>query len=353
MDKYFEVFDLGINSLGIVDVYDEIVWERRYYESGYFELHAPATDNNLKLLAENRILYQNSAEESGLITAIFLSEEDGTGKITVCGRFLSFLLHKRLIKSETVVSGNAETIMRKLVTDVMANNEGFEIIKLGEISKTSGTYSAPIGYGDLHDTLSMISMLSGTAFRLRLSPAEKLIYFECYEGKDRSVNQTENPQIVFSADYDNILSSAQLTRDITPEINAATVRYSGEYGEISLEYNPLKLTGLDKKEIYIDEVPKTKRSGGTTVIDEEATIAEFTKIAKEAITAPTFDFTCAVSYEGEYRAGYDLGDIVTVYKKEWGITKSLRITTMTENTTAAGYSVIPVFGEPFPSGLEE
>lgn len=355
MGKYFEVFDLNIDSLGIVDVYDEIVWERRYYEAGYFELHAPATENNINLLIENRILYKNGSEESGLITAVFLSEEDGVGKIAVYGRFLSFLLYKHLIKSEFTASGNAETTMRTLVGNVItstASGDYIKIIKLGEISGAVGTYSAPIGYGDLHDTLSTISMLSGTAFRLRLSPSERLIYFECYEGKNRSIEQTANPQIVFSADYENILSSAQLTRDTTSEVNAATIRYRGEYGEISLEYNPLNLEGIEKKEVYLEEFPKTKLSGGVTVIDEAATLAEFEKLAKEAIAAPTFDFTCAVSYEGEYKADYDLGDIVTIYKKEWGVTKNLRITTMTENTTAAGYSVIPVFGEPFPLGQE-
>lgn len=356
MAEYFEIFSRDIVSLGIVDVYDECVWERRYFEAGYFELHAPSTENNLKLLKRGRFLYKNGSAESGMITAINLTEEDGVGKITVYGRFLSYLLHKHLIKNSYTFDGSAESAMRALVSGVICNSDRDDYIpyiKLGNITGASGVFSGSVDYGDLHDTLSNISQLSGTAFRLRLDPAAKLIYFECYEGKNRSVEQTANPQVVFSGEYDNILSSASISEDETPEVNAVTVRYKGVYGEISVSYNPSNASGANKKEIYVEaEAETVTTSEGITAIDTSSTRAKFLQTAKETIKAVTRDFTCAVSYEGEYKAQYDLGDIVTVYKKEWGIIQNLRIVTLTENTTAAGYEVIPVFGEPYPSGQE-
>lgn len=356
MVEYFEIFSRDIVSLGIVDVYDECVWERRYFEAGYFELHVPATENNLRLLKRGNFIYKNGAEESGTITAVTLTEEDGVGKISVYGRFLSYLLHKHLIKGSYDFGESAESVMRQLVNAVVCNTDRGDyipFIKLGEITNTAGRFNGHVDYGDLHDTLSAISKLSGTAFRLRLDPAAKLLYFECYEGKDRSINQTANPQVVFSDGDDNILSSATLSVDETPEVNAVTARYSGGYGELIVNWSPSNASGAAKKEIYIEGQAVTRQnSEGVTVLDKAATRAKLLQSAKEALRAITKDFTCAVKYEGEYKTGFDLGDIVTVYKKAWGVIQHLRIITLTENTTAAGYEVIPVFGEPYPSGQE-
>lgn len=356
MAEYFEIFSRDIVSLGIVDVFDECVWERRYFEAGYFELHAPATENNLRLLKRGRFLYKNGAEESGMITATTLTEEDGVGKIAVYGRFLSYLLHKHLIKGSYDFDDTAENVMRQLVNAVVCNTsrgDYISFIKLGVSAGTAGAFDGHVDYGDLHDTLSSISKLSGTAFRLRLDPAAKLLYFECYEGKDRSIKQTVNPQVVFSDGDDNILSSATLTEDETPEVNAVTARYNGAYGEVVVNWSPSNASGADKKEVYIEGQAVTRQnSEGVTVLNTAATRAKLLQTAKEALKTLTRDFTCAVSYEGEYKTGFDLGDIVTVYKKAWGVIQHLRIVTLTENTTAAGYEVIPVFGEPYPLGQE-
>ena len=49
------VMDNDFTPQGVIDVYSSLIWERRFYENGYFELHAPATENNIKLLKQNYI----------------------------------------------------------------------------------------------------------------------------------------------------------------------------------------------------------------------------------------------------------------------------------------------------------
>ena len=68
----------------------------------------------------------------------------------------------------------------------------------------------------------------------------------------------------------------------------------------------------------------------------------------ETIKAISDEFRCVAS-TGGYKKEYELGDVVTVFKPEWGVTKNMRLEKVTENTTGAGFEIIPVFGEPFPA----
>ena len=49
-------YDKNLNRLGVIDVFRSLIWTRKYYECGTFEIHAPLNARNLQLLAENNIL---------------------------------------------------------------------------------------------------------------------------------------------------------------------------------------------------------------------------------------------------------------------------------------------------------
>lgn len=352
MADYFEVFSDNFENIGIVDIYDELVWERRFYEAGYGEVHAPATANNLNLLENGRILYKNGAKESMLITATDSVESDGSVTVTAYGRFLSWILKKHIVKGLYELSGNVQDVMRMLVQTVVMNSATEDFIpelRLGVKSNVTATFSGTIGYGDLHDILTNISKQTGVGFAIEFNPENHLLYFTCTEGKDRSVGQETNPQIVFSKEYDNITSSAELMIDTTEEVNSVTVRYKGELGELEVNYNPQHKTGREKKEILILGNPVTYTTPeGETKMNVSATRAKFLQTAKDAIVAVSRKFSCSVSDNG-YKGEYDLGDLVTIFKPEWRIAKTMRIEKITENATGAGFSLIPAFCEPFPA----
>ena len=50
-------YDQNLNRLGVIDVFRSLIWTRKYYECGTFELHAPLNTRNLQLLAENNNNY--------------------------------------------------------------------------------------------------------------------------------------------------------------------------------------------------------------------------------------------------------------------------------------------------------
>ena len=345
--------DPQLKPQGIVDVYSSMIWERRFYESGYFELHAPATDNNIGLLKQNNILMKENAEESAVIEYVSTSAGESGEEITAVGYFLSRLLYGHVVKGKYSFSGSAEEAMRRLVADTVMNAETDDYIpqvKLGEIKEIGAKADCSIEFIDLEAALGRIAKLSGVGFILRAEPNSGELIFECFEGKDKSIEQSENPRVIFSEEYDTVLSSAEYTADRTEEVNAVTARYSGEYGEVNVFYNPYGKTGREKREICVFGDCVTRKTESGVVLDVPATKNKLMKLAREQIKAAAVNFSAAVSFTGnlQYKNSYNLGDIVTC---EWHkMPLNRRIIKITEYYDANGTEIIPEMGEPFPIG---
>lgn len=345
--------DGDLRAQGVIDVYSSLIWERRFYESGYMELHASATDNNINLLKQNNILMKESAEESAVIEYVSTAAGESGEEITAVGYFLSRLLFGHIVKKKYKFNGSAEEAMRKLVAETVMNPETDDYIpqvKLGELKGISAAVNCRIEYIDLEAALGRIARLSGVGFILRAEPNSGELIFECFEGKDRSIAQMENPRVIFSEEYDTVLSSAEYTADRTEEVNAVTARYSGEYGEVTVFYNPYGKTGREKREVCVYGECVTVNTKDGVMLDEQATKVKLYALAQEQIKAPAVNFSAAVSFTGnlQYKNSYNLGDIVTC---EWhGMPLNRRITKITEYYDANGTEIIPDMGEPFPDG---
>ncbi|MGN0657525.1 MAG: siphovirus ReqiPepy6 Gp37-like family protein [Ruminiclostridium sp.] len=342
-----------LQAQGVVDVYSSLIWERRFYESGYMELHAPATDNNIKLLKQKNVLLKEGAEESAVIEYVRTATGESGEEIIVVGYFLSRLLYGHVVKGKYSFSGSAEEAMRQLVAETVMNPEKDDYIpqvKLGEVKGIGAQVNCTIEFIDLEAALGRIAQLSGVGFILRAEPNSGELVFECFEGKDKSIEQTENPRVIFSEEYDTLLSSAEYTADRTVEVNAVTARYSGEYGEVNVFYNPYGKTGREKREICVTGDCVTVKTDEGVMLDVAATRAKLYGLAREQIKTATVNFSAAVSFTGnlQYKNSYNLGDIVTC---EWhGMPLNRRIIKITEYYDANGTEIIPDMGEPFPVG---
>ena len=54
----------------------------------------------------------------------------------------------------------------------------------------------------------------------------------------------------------------------------------------------------------------------------------------------------------KYGSDYDLGDIVTVRKDSFGVSKDLRITEINEIYENGIYKITPTFGSPLPDSID-
>ncbi len=360
------VYDKTFTAVGMFDVQLSLIWERRFYEAGYFELHIPQTEYYNKLIDAAQFLLRADSLEGGIVTYTNKrTDEDGNGEYTLIGRFLSFLFEYRPMYISTPYieykNRNAEELMREIVTNtVMSENRSGYIpqVTLGELCGSGKVIKNLRLGGDtkptLHEALSEISRLSGVGFRLRASPNDGLLYFECFDGLDKTAEQTENIRVIFSPDYDTIKGSAEYTADDSVTVNAVTMRfYNSDLGAISVRYMPEEVSGLELREVTVttnEYVPNA--SGG---VNAEATKRMLQLMARDYIRAKKETMSVSVAYSGTYvyKTDYDIGDIVTVQYKPYGITMNRRIHKITENYTADGKQVIPAFGAIMPSGKDD
>lgn len=345
---------------GIIDTQISLLWERRFFEAGYFEIHCPATENNNTLLKLGAYIMRADSLETGYVKYLRKeTDQDSKSEVIAIGRFLSYLLYGHVIEeAQSITAQNAETVMRRLVSAVFPNTGGRETdnLYLGSLCYTKQTITIFINYGDdLYETLVEIAKRTGVGFRIILDPNNGRHYFECYEGKDLSANQYDNPQVIFSPDYDTILGDVSYTEDDSDTVNAVVAQYYGELGRVEVNYNPTNAQGLHKHEKFITGEPVTYRDAQGTHLDESATRASLLEAAKRTILLKNTNVSASVVAEGsyKYKEDYDIGDIVTIQYKPYDIELTKRIERIAENYSDTGIEHIVETCELYPGGKEE
>ncbi len=350
--KQIKVYDINLQRKGVIDVYRSLIWTRKYKEAGTVELHAAFNSRNLKLLQNGNIVTMTGSVESALIEG--MAVDDFSNEITATGHMLSAGLARRGIKTVVVVKEeDYEAVMRHLV-DIAAINTDDPLprLMLGQAAGLGKKVTLQVSYKDLYTYLCKLSACSNLGFRVRADYKNKVMYFEVYEGKDHSENQRGNKRVIFSEVYKNI-NKATFTINEQNYKTHAIVFGEGEGTARTMMVATIDptATGWERREVIVD-ARDISRDGLTTAQYQSALIQRGNeKLAEygiveclEAVTLPNVNFT--------YKEDYDLGDIVTVNKKAWGIRMDKRITEVQEIYENGGFSIVPTFGDPLPESVD-
>ena len=163
---------------GVMEDQRSLIWTRKYFEPGNFELHAPITDSNLRLTKRGNLIWLKGYQEAGVIEDRTISESSSAREITAKGRFLSSYMDRRLIKSTVNYSGTVEDAMRQLLAGVTA----IPLVELGSRNGFPETVSFQATYKNLLTYENKLAMASGIGFRFRPDFTGKRIFFETYKG---------------------------------------------------------------------------------------------------------------------------------------------------------------------------
>lgn len=350
--KLVKVYDINLQRKGAIDVYRSLIWTRKYKEAGTVELHAAFNSKNLKLLQKGNIITMAGSVESAFIEG--MAVDDFSNEITVTGHMLSAGLSRRGIKTIVVVKEeNFEAVMRHLV-DIAAisTDDPLPHLMLGQAAGLGKKVTLQVSYKDLYTYLCKLSACSNLGFRVRADFKNKVMYFEVYEGKDHSENQRGNKRVIFSEVYKNINKATFTTNDQNYKTHA--IVFGDEEGTartmLVATIDPTA-TGWERREVIVD-ARDVSRDGLTTAQYQSALMQRGNeKLAKygiveclEAVTLPNVNFI--------YKKDYDLGDIVTINKKAWGIRMDKRITEIQEIYENGGFSIVPAFGDPLPESVD-
>lgn len=339
------IYGRNLFRIGQIENQTSLIWTRKFYEPGTFELHAPITNENLYMLKEGNIVGKKGSAEAGIIEDIEKEESDIKNEITVKGRFLSSYMDRRLIKKTVNFSGYIEVAMRQLYSGCIP----IPLVELGSLNGFTERVEFQVTMKNLLAYENKLSRAGAIGFRYRPDFVNHKIIFETYQGKDRTLSQHENNRVIFSEDYNN-LNNAIYKYNSQNLKTFAIVGGQGE-GDARTYYELGGGEGYDLREVFVD-AKDLNPEGMTAAQYKAALLQRAQETLNESIVSESLECETEAAINFTYKEDYDLGDIVTVRKKKWNLYMNQRITELSEVYEYGGMTVVPTFGDPLPEKIK-
>lgn len=348
MAMEFYIMNQSLVLLGVIDTYKSAIWTRRYYSAGDFELYVPASEANMDLLKEGYFIVRvDDSTKGGIIDAVKINTDAEEGNyITATGKTLSSLLSRRIMWKQTRYSGMIEKALRRMVYDHCISPEiaarAIPNLILGAEAGITLTFAIQMTGDNIGTGVGDICKTYGLGYDIEFNMEERKFEFIIYKGTDRSYNQTENPYVVFSPDYENIISS-EYSNDVSAFKTTAQVAGEGEGVDRVKIAIGNTVAGLARFELFVDARDLSSNSGELTASEYRALLEQRgrDKLAELGITEKV-NSEVAASQTFQLGRDYFIGDIVEIIN-EYGIAMTPRVTEVIECQDDTGYTCIPTF----------
>lgn len=340
------IMDTSFNRLGVIDDYISFIWTTRYYTVGDFELCVDVNDKNRDILKKDFYVLREDDDNVGIIEDIEITRnEDMREMVVISGRFLSSILARRIIAKQTQIN----TTVSNGVYALIANEIISPIDSARRIPNFLCAYSgfkerleAQYTGKNLLEVIQDICETYGIGQKTTLTDINEF-EFALYKGVDRSYNQTKNPYVVFSDEYDNLISS-NYKESHGDQITDVLVAGEGEgLDRKTIWVSKENKTGLARYEAYRDQRNLSTNEGEITEAEYNAQMYEE---GLESITNFTTAFEGEVDFENvEYKKDIFMGDICVIENTHWGVYINSRLVQIIESINENGeYTITPTFG---------
>ena len=331
----FYIYNNNLERSGVVESFEYLRWVRRYNRCGSFELKAIATNENLALLVLGNILWPGNDEEAGIIE--YVEKSQGEREIiTVSGHFATSYLSRRIIwNTETLNDGLSDCVGQLLQNHIINPSDADRKIDFLQYINDNITspVSTQISFRNLMDAITGLCEASDVGIKTVFDPTAKTFTVRLYEGVQS--------QAVFAEEYEN-LTSQIFTQSVVDYSNVALIGGEGE-GSGRIFETTGSGAGVGRHEIFVDA--KDLRSED---LSEDYTAALlFRGQSKLSERVMTQSFDAAINPHGNlrYKTDFDLGEVVKVISKRWGVMLDTRITEIEETYDVDGQSLNIVFGK--------
>ena len=359
--------------IGIIDTAKSIIWRSSFYETGDFEIYIPCTSETVNLLVSGNYVTRPNDRNVGIIEKVEIQYNQFDGRMIIAtGRMAKSILDRRIIYrltnnsvSPTILSGNVEHAARAVVFNNAIDCEfdsdrNIDALVLG--AHSGNTKIIVDGNGEpATKQVTYNNLLTWTNEFLHeyeigafvgLNDSLELEYL-CYEGVDRSVDNTDgNDPVIFSQDFDNLLSSDYIYSEEKYK-NMALIGGEGEGTARFCSVLIPTLTGIDRRETFINASTSSKtykddQGDEQTLTDEEYNTQLQTIGAQELAGAQimqSFDGMINVNNGVyKYKENFNLGDLVTIQDNDAGLYMNTRIIEIIETQDENGYNITANYG---------
>lgn len=373
MIEYVEIRNAATDLIGYIDTAQSIIWRSVYFGVGDFEIYTKATPQALALLKRLNYVTRPNEIEIGIIESVRVVNDKINGKmITAAGRFAKSILAHRIIynlsgtvNKATVLRGNVETNIRKVVTNnaiscPFDSKRNISILELGAaaglpaiiVDENGAAAQKQVSYDNLLEYTDKVLQEYGLAATVLLDGERKKLQYIVYAGIDRSVdNQTDALPVVFSQEFDNLISSEYVYNTV-PYKNTALI---GGEGEGTARFYALlagSAQGLTRREIFVDAASISKTYKDENEVEHTYTNAEYAAVLKQKGKQDLAPLKVEESFSGVldivngnyvYNRDFFLGDLVTIQDDELQKYINARITEVTEVQDENGYTVEAIY----------
>lgn len=373
------ILDRNFENLGIVDVFESFIWTDRWDQVGDFELYIPPRLEIIEYLKQDNYVMIKESNKLMVIETLNLETVFDQGDmLTVSGRSLESLLDRRVIWGRTVLSGNVQNAIQRLLNENVISpsiskrrisNFVFQASNDSVVKSKTLEEETVFNGENLYETIQTLCMTHKLGFSVTPNYSTGKIIFQLHSGVDRSYAQNDRPWVVFSPKFGNILSSNYFRDNTTYKNSCLVLGEENEYfDQVLIDAALDNSSGLDRREMAVDggEIPATvsheetyeyeitDSSGDTAIAQDTVEVHErnpeqtglMTSLGKEALT----EYEKLEAFESEidpvkqFVLGKDffMGDIVQVVN-DYGFESTARVAEVIRCHDSTGESVTPTF----------
>ena len=345
------VLNTDYESIAVIDTYESFIWTDRYNSYGDFEIVFAMDESFLRYLKEDNYFWLKDSEHTMIIEDIRIDAdtEDGN-RLIVTGRSLESILERRIIWGQKVFTGNLQTAIQTMLNECIISPSiedrkisNFRFAESTDPKITSLTIDNQYTGDDLYTVIKGLCEENNIGFKIVLTD-DNWFEFSLYAGVDRSYDQTENPYVVFSPNFENIINSNYFSSKASYR-NVTLVEGEGE-GTDRKTAIVGSGSGINRREVYTDARDiSSKTEDGVTLSDEEY----YAQLRSKGLKTLT-DHSITTALEGEveatklvqYGEDFYIGDIVQI-ANEYGNEGSAYISELIISRSKEGFSVYPTF----------
>ena len=357
------VFDTEFNQIAIIDDYTSLIWTEKYQEVGDFELELRYDKKWKDILKQDYYCRIDPSERTMIIEKVQIEhDDDGLSVMTVSGRSVECILERRIVwkkrtfgtTEETKKTVNIQDSIKTLFNDNIVSPENINRkISNFKFIASEDSYIKNLKFNQDYDGDSMLDVIEDLCSDKRmgykiLMDDDNNFNFQFYRGTDRSMEQSNNEVVIFSENYDNLISSEYYS-DKTEFFNTMYVTKSDSSGsgssktEVNLDQSPAQ--GLTRRETTCSESDlqsKYKTSDNNSLSSDAKKSKGRIKLKKDYKIKEVMEGD--ISYESMfvYPDDYQVGDKVQ-FIDIYGNNRPMTVTEMVIGRDDSGYTMIPTF----------
>ena len=354
-----EIYALkGLNGdVKIIDTFQSVVWNMQFFDVSDFELVVPGTAENFATLTKGTMLVRGTdihvdPEDPTKVTyknvmqvrdRILTFDIEEGWVLTVTGPGLKKIVGQRIVWQQTNLSGTVENAIRQVITEnIISPTDPARVIPNFTLAPAKGyteTIEAQLFSENIADWTKKTCELYGYGWDVYISNGN--FVFDIAKGTDRSFDQSDVTPVVFSMEYDNLISAGyeEITEDT---FNAAMIGGEGE-GTDQITESIGTASGLARSEGFIDASQVSSNGAIITLETYKEMLINYG--ASEMVKKQDKEkLSGEINHNGMYKLDrdYSLGDIVQL-KTEFYDAKS-RITELIYSEDENGSVTLPTFG---------